>query len=53
MLEQARTNAKHLPHVIHDELCLKCGVCKELCKFDAVKVMTGNGQGKLESAEVG
>jgi NADH:ubiquinone oxidoreductase subunit F (NADH-binding)/Pyruvate/2-oxoacid:ferredoxin oxidoreductase delta subunit len=39
----AITGEKLQPHVIHNELCLKCGVCKELCKFDAVKVMTGNG----------
>jgi MinD superfamily P-loop ATPase len=41
--QNAITGEKLKPHLIHDELCGKCGVCKELCKFDAVKVMTGNG----------
>ncbi|MCL4488798.1 MAG: NADH-quinone oxidoreductase subunit NuoF [Chloroflexi bacterium] len=35
---------KRKPHVIHAELCAKCGVCKELCKFNAVRVLTGNGR---------
>jgi NADH-quinone oxidoreductase subunit F len=25
------------PHVIHKELCIKCGVCATTCKFDAVR----------------
>jgi NADH-quinone oxidoreductase subunit F len=25
------------PHVIHKELCIKCGVCASVCKFDAVR----------------
>jgi NADH:ubiquinone oxidoreductase subunit F (NADH-binding)/(2Fe-2S) ferredoxin len=39
----AITGEKLKPHVIHGELCGKCGVCKELCKFDAVRVVTGVG----------
>jgi NADH-quinone oxidoreductase subunit F len=39
----AITGEKLKPHVIHAELCLKCGVCKELCRFEAVRVVTGNG----------
>jgi len=31
------------PHSINYALCGKCGVCKALCKFDAVRVTTGNG----------
>jgi NADH-quinone oxidoreductase subunit F len=38
----AITGEKLKPHVIHDELCGKCGVCRELCKFDAVKVTSGS-----------
>ncbi len=39
----AITGEKLKPHFIHAEQCAKCGVCKELCKFNAVKVLTGNG----------
>lgn len=39
----AISGEKLQPHVIHAELCAKCGVCKALCKFDAVRVLTGNG----------
>ncbi len=27
---------KKQPHTIDQELCIKCGVCAEICKFDAV-----------------
>lgn len=26
-------------HVIDQEMCIKCGICKDVCKFDAVKVV--------------
>ena len=39
----AITGEKLKPHLIHAEACGKCGVCKELCKFNAVRVVTGNG----------
>jgi NADH:ubiquinone oxidoreductase subunit F (NADH-binding)/(2Fe-2S) ferredoxin/NAD-dependent dihydropyrimidine dehydrogenase PreA subunit len=29
---------KKMPHVIDTDLCIRCGICKETCKFDAVKV---------------
>ncbi len=29
------------PHFIHQALCIRCGVCRQLCKFDAVVVETG------------
>ena len=29
---------KKKPHVIDTNLCIRCGICKETCKFDAVKV---------------
>ncbi len=38
----AITGEKLKPHIIHDELCGKCGVCQELCQFDAVRVTTGH-----------
>lgn len=38
----AITGEKLKPHVINNDLCGKCGVCKELCKFDAVRVVTGH-----------
>jgi NADP-reducing hydrogenase subunit HndC len=39
--QKAITGEKLKPHVINDALCEKCGVCKALCRFDAVKVVTG------------
>lgn len=41
--QNAITGEKLKPHVVNDALCGKCGVCKALCKFDAVRVVTGNG----------
>ncbi len=34
----AITGAKKELHYINEELCTRCGVCKEVCKFDAVAV---------------
>ena len=34
----AITGAKREVHFINQEVCSKCGVCKEVCKFDAVAV---------------
>lgn len=34
----AITGAKKELHHINEELCTRCGVCKEVCKFDAVAV---------------
>jgi NADH-quinone oxidoreductase subunit F len=34
----AITGAKQEVHFINQELCSQCGVCKEVCKFDAVAV---------------
>lgn len=39
--QNAITGEKLKPHFIHEELCEKCGVCKALCRFDAVQVVTG------------
>jgi NADH:ubiquinone oxidoreductase subunit F (NADH-binding)/(2Fe-2S) ferredoxin/Pyruvate/2-oxoacid:ferredoxin oxidoreductase delta subunit len=53
----AITGEKLKPHLIHTEACGKCGVCKELCKFNAVKVVTGNGHSAVndmrQSAVIG
>jgi len=35
----AITGEKKEPHVIEQELCIKCGVCKDVCKFNAVEVI--------------
>lgn len=35
---KAITGEKKKPHVIHQELCIKCRTCYEKCKFGAVKV---------------
>ena len=34
----AITGAKREVHFIHPELCTRCGVCMNVCKFDAVMV---------------
>jgi NADH:ubiquinone oxidoreductase subunit F (NADH-binding)/(2Fe-2S) ferredoxin len=36
--ENAITGEKNVAHVVSQELCKKCGVCYDVCKFDAVKV---------------
>jgi Pyruvate/2-oxoacid:ferredoxin oxidoreductase delta subunit len=35
---KAISGAKREPHVIDQELCERCGLCKELCRFDAIVV---------------
>jgi NAD-dependent dihydropyrimidine dehydrogenase PreA subunit len=32
------TGQKKKPHVIDQTVCIKCGVCRESCKFDAIIV---------------
>ncbi|OGP61271.1 MAG: NADH dehydrogenase [Deltaproteobacteria bacterium RBG_13_61_14] len=34
--QQAISGEKKKPHVIDTALCIKCGICYEMCKFDAV-----------------
>ncbi|MDD5307631.1 MAG: NADH-ubiquinone oxidoreductase-F iron-sulfur binding region domain-containing protein [Deltaproteobacteria bacterium] len=34
----AITGVKKERHVIHHEKCIKCGICMDVCKFDAVRV---------------
>ena len=29
---------KKQPHTIDPELCIKCGICRDVCRFDAVLV---------------
>lgn len=29
---------KKIPHLIHQELCIKCGDCYSKCKFDAIRI---------------
>jgi NADH:ubiquinone oxidoreductase subunit F (NADH-binding)/(2Fe-2S) ferredoxin/formate hydrogenlyase subunit 6/NADH:ubiquinone oxidoreductase subunit I len=36
--ENAITGEKNVAHVVSQELCKKCGVCYDVCKFNAVKV---------------
>jgi NADH-quinone oxidoreductase subunit F len=35
---EAITGEKKEVHTISDEKCIRCGVCKDVCKFDAVNV---------------
>jgi len=37
----AISGEKLRPHFINQDLCIRCGVCRQLCKFDAVIVETG------------
>jgi len=37
--QKAITGEKKQPHVIDQQLCIKCGVCRDVCKFDAVQVI--------------
>jgi NADH:ubiquinone oxidoreductase subunit F (NADH-binding)/(2Fe-2S) ferredoxin/Pyruvate/2-oxoacid:ferredoxin oxidoreductase delta subunit len=37
----AISGARLQPHHIDPQLCLRCGVCQDLCKFDAVQVQSG------------
>ncbi|MFC2069649.1 NADH-ubiquinone oxidoreductase-F iron-sulfur binding region domain-containing protein [Chloroflexota bacterium] len=30
---------KQQPHIINTELCIKCGICRSECKFDAIRVV--------------
>ncbi len=36
--EDAITGRKKEMHVIDNDLCIKCGACKSVCKFDAVDI---------------
>jgi NADH:ubiquinone oxidoreductase subunit F (NADH-binding)/NAD-dependent dihydropyrimidine dehydrogenase PreA subunit len=37
--QQAITGEKKQPHVIDPAKCIKCGVCRDVCRFDAVSVL--------------
>jgi len=36
--QEAITGEKKAPHVLDQEKCIKCGICYEACKFDAVVI---------------
>jgi NADH:ubiquinone oxidoreductase subunit F (NADH-binding)/(2Fe-2S) ferredoxin/Pyruvate/2-oxoacid:ferredoxin oxidoreductase delta subunit len=36
--QQAIAGEKKQPHAIQEELCIKCGICKDVCRRDAVLV---------------
>ena len=36
--EEAISGEKKTPHVLDQEKCIKCGICYEACKFDAIKI---------------
>ena len=35
---KAISGERSQPHVIDQELCVQCGLCKEVCNFDAIVV---------------
>ncbi len=35
------TGERKLPHVIDQAPCIKCDTCRQVCKFDAVRVLSG------------
>jgi len=37
--QNAISGEKKKPHKIDKRLCIKCGVCREVCKFDAIYVL--------------
>jgi len=36
--EEAISGEKQEVHVIDQDKCIRCGICREVCKFDAVGV---------------
>jgi NADH:ubiquinone oxidoreductase subunit F (NADH-binding)/(2Fe-2S) ferredoxin/Pyruvate/2-oxoacid:ferredoxin oxidoreductase delta subunit len=36
--QEAITGEKKNPHVLEQEKCIKCGICYEVCKFDAIRI---------------
>ncbi|GAI93030.1 unnamed protein product, partial [marine sediment metagenome] len=36
--QEAITGERKEPHRINQDKCIKCGICLENCKFDAIKV---------------
>ncbi len=45
----AITGEKLKPHFINEEMCTRCGACYDVCKFDAIEILTGV-QEELEEA---
>ncbi len=37
----AITGEKLKPHYINEEMCTRCGACYDVCKFDAIEILTG------------
>jgi len=36
--QQAVAGDKKKPHTIRQDACIKCGICYDGCKFDAIKI---------------
>ncbi len=45
----AITGEKLKPHFINEDMCTRCGACYDVCKFDAIEILTGV-QEELEEA---
>jgi NAD-dependent dihydropyrimidine dehydrogenase PreA subunit len=37
--QECISGEKKKPHIIDTDECIRCGICMETCKFDAVKVI--------------
>jgi len=36
--EEAITGEKKKPHLLDQDKCIKCGICYDVCKFDAIAI---------------
>jgi NADH-quinone oxidoreductase subunit F len=46
---QAATGERKAVHHIDQELCIKCGLCFEACRFDAIEITTGVAPADVET----
>jgi Pyruvate/2-oxoacid:ferredoxin oxidoreductase delta subunit len=47
---EAISGQKREPHTINLAVCVRCGLCRQLCKFDAVIVHAGRKEAEVEKA---
>ena len=49
---QAATGERKAVHRIDEALCIKCGLCFESCRFDAIEITTGVVPAETVAAEM-